>query len=108
MGMASWNFGEFSVHSARTFIDDILLPFVGDVTRWVKVVPIKLGLYGVKIARWWKIDIPAFSCHRRMDLLGSKSTRMELLFDDIVSSLLLGVSIIDVKTNMIGFPDEMY
>ncbi|GJY24384.1 hypothetical protein Tco_0398042 [Tanacetum coccineum] len=28
--------GEFSVHSARTFIDDILLPFVGDVTRWVK------------------------------------------------------------------------
>ncbi|GKD40772.1 hypothetical protein Tco_1260979, partial [Tanacetum coccineum] len=33
--------GEFSVHSARTFIDDILLPFVGDVTRWVKVVPIK-------------------------------------------------------------------
>ncbi|GJX67289.1 hypothetical protein Tco_0303016 [Tanacetum coccineum] len=34
--------GEFSVHSARTFIDDILLPFVGDFTRWVKVVPIKL------------------------------------------------------------------
>ncbi|GJZ41695.1 RNA-directed DNA polymerase, eukaryota [Tanacetum coccineum] len=34
--------GEFSVHSARTFIDDILLPFVGDVTRWVKVVPIKV------------------------------------------------------------------
>ncbi|GJV69169.1 RNA-directed DNA polymerase, eukaryota [Tanacetum coccineum] len=28
--------GEFSVHSARTFIDDILLPFVGDFTRWVK------------------------------------------------------------------------
>ncbi|GJR77890.1 RNA-directed DNA polymerase, eukaryota [Tanacetum coccineum] len=105
--------GEFSVHSARTFIDDILLPFVGDVTRWVKVVPIKvnilawkvcldklptrlnLSLRGIdipsiicpncglagescshlfyscnlartlwrKIARWWEIDIPDFSCY---------------------------------------------
>ncbi|GJU72730.1 RNA-directed DNA polymerase, eukaryota [Tanacetum coccineum] len=103
----------FSVHSARTFIDDILLPFVGDVTRWVKVVPIKvnilawkvcldklptrlnLSLRGIdipsiicpncglagescshlfyscnlartlwrKIARWWEIDIPDFSCY---------------------------------------------
>ncbi|GJW10810.1 RNA-directed DNA polymerase, eukaryota [Tanacetum coccineum] len=105
--------GEFSVHSARTFIDDILLPFVGDFTRWVKVVPIKvnilawkvcldklptrlnLSLRGIdipsiicpncglagescshlfyscnlartlwrKIARWWEIDIPDFSCY---------------------------------------------
>ncbi|GKA73906.1 RNA-directed DNA polymerase, eukaryota [Tanacetum coccineum] len=105
--------GEFSVHSARTFIDDILLPFVGDVTRWVKVVPIKVNIlawkvcldklptrlnlslrgidipsiicpnYGLagescshlfyscnlartlwrKIARWWEIDIPDFSCY---------------------------------------------
>ncbi|GJT57525.1 reverse transcriptase domain-containing protein [Tanacetum coccineum] len=105
--------GEFSVHSARTFIDDILLSFVGDVTRWVKVVPIKvnilawkvcldklptrlnLSLRGIdipsiicpncglagescshlfyscnlartlwrKIARWWEIDIPDFSCY---------------------------------------------
>ncbi|GJW46664.1 RNA-directed DNA polymerase, eukaryota [Tanacetum coccineum] len=105
--------GEFSVHSARTFIGDILLPFVGDVTRWVKVVPIKvnilawkvcldklptrlnLSLRGIdipsiicpncglagescshlfyscnlartlwrKIARWWEIDIPDFSCY---------------------------------------------
>ncbi|GJW87714.1 ty3-gypsy retrotransposon protein [Tanacetum coccineum] len=104
---------EFSVYSARTFIDDILLPFVGDVTRWVKVVPIKvnilawkvcldklptrlnLSLRGIdipsiicpncglagescshlfyscnlartlwrKIARWWEIDIPDFSCY---------------------------------------------
>ncbi|GJR01154.1 RNA-directed DNA polymerase, eukaryota [Tanacetum coccineum] len=104
---------QFSVHSARTFIDDILLPFVGDVTRWVKVVPIKvnilawkvcldklptrlnLSLRGIdipsiicpncglagescshlfyscnlartlwrKIARWWEIDIPDFSCY---------------------------------------------
>ncbi|GJT23359.1 putative 12-oxophytodienoate reductase 11 [Tanacetum coccineum] len=162
--------GEFSVHSARTFIDDILLPFVGDVTRWVKVVPIKvnilawkvcldklptrlnLSLRGIdipsiicpncglagescshlfyscnlartlwrKIARWWEIDITDFSCYeewiawfkttrfskaqkemlegvfyvmwwmiwkfRNQVLFGSSHPRMELLFDDIVST----------------------
>nr|GFC72068.1 hypothetical protein [Tanacetum cinerariifolium] len=38
----AWPFGssgEFSIHSARTYIDDILLPTVGDSTRWVNVVP---------------------------------------------------------------------
>ncbi|GJS65324.1 RNA-directed DNA polymerase, eukaryota [Tanacetum coccineum] len=100
------------VEEEQTFIDDILLPFVVDVTRWVKVVPIKVnilawkvcwlssprglnfhfrgliflyympncGLAGEscshlfyscnlartlwrKIARWWEIDIPDFSCY---------------------------------------------
>ncbi|GJV81212.1 RNA-directed DNA polymerase, eukaryota [Tanacetum coccineum] len=37
--------GEYSVSSARTYIDDFLLPTVGSPTRWVKVVPIKINIF---------------------------------------------------------------
>nr|GFA19758.1 RNA-directed DNA polymerase, eukaryota, reverse transcriptase zinc-binding domain protein [Tanacetum cinerariifolium] len=36
---------EFSVKSARSFIDESLLPTVGSPTRWVKVVPIKVNIF---------------------------------------------------------------
>nr|GEZ19471.1 RNA-directed DNA polymerase, eukaryota [Tanacetum cinerariifolium] len=41
--------GEFSVKSARIHIDDILLPSVGYVTRWVHVVPIKINVFAWKV-----------------------------------------------------------
>nr|GFC20087.1 RNA-directed DNA polymerase, eukaryota [Tanacetum cinerariifolium] len=37
--------GEFSVKSARSHIDDTLLPIVGSSTRWVNVVPIKINIF---------------------------------------------------------------
>nr|GEU52410.1 putative RNA-directed DNA polymerase, eukaryota, reverse transcriptase zinc-binding domain protein [Tanacetum cinerariifolium] len=37
--------GEFSVHSARTYIDNTLLSDVGPPTRWVKVVPNKINIF---------------------------------------------------------------
>ncbi|GJW92295.1 RNA-directed DNA polymerase, eukaryota [Tanacetum coccineum] len=40
---------EFSVKSARSYIDDILLPTVGASTRWVKVVPIKINIFAWKM-----------------------------------------------------------
>ncbi|GJS40373.1 RNA-directed DNA polymerase, eukaryota [Tanacetum coccineum] len=36
--------GEFSMKSARSFIDDSLLPKADAPTRWVKVVPIKINI----------------------------------------------------------------
>nr|GEW94802.1 RNA-directed DNA polymerase, eukaryota [Tanacetum cinerariifolium] len=41
--------GEFSVKSARIHIDDILLPSVGSITRWVHVVPIKINVFAWKV-----------------------------------------------------------
>ncbi|GKA10212.1 RNA-directed DNA polymerase, eukaryota [Tanacetum coccineum] len=61
---ASWLSGEFSVHSARTFIDDILLPFVGDVTRWVKVVPIKVNILA------WKVCLDKLPTRLNLSLRG--------------------------------------
>ncbi|GJU37573.1 RNA-directed DNA polymerase, eukaryota [Tanacetum coccineum] len=48
----TWSFassGEFSVKSARIHIDDILLPSVGSVTRWVHAVPIKINVFAWKV-----------------------------------------------------------
>ncbi|GKA84529.1 RNA-directed DNA polymerase, eukaryota [Tanacetum coccineum] len=50
--------GEYSVSSARTYIDDLLLPTVGSPTRWAKLVNLArifssralwLGFFGVKL-----------------------------------------------------------
>ncbi|GKC61754.1 RNA-directed DNA polymerase, eukaryota, reverse transcriptase zinc-binding domain protein [Tanacetum coccineum] len=42
--------GEFSVKSARSYIDDYLLPIVGPPTRWVNVVPIKINIFAWRIS----------------------------------------------------------
>nr|GEV23746.1 RNA-directed DNA polymerase, eukaryota, reverse transcriptase zinc-binding domain protein [Tanacetum cinerariifolium] len=42
--------GEFSVKSARSHIDDTLLPRVGSSTRWVNVVPIKINIFAWKVS----------------------------------------------------------
>ncbi|GJR83314.1 RNA-directed DNA polymerase, eukaryota [Tanacetum coccineum] len=47
-----WNLdsaGEFSVKSARTFIDNYLLPKLEVPTRWIKVVPIKINIFAWKV-----------------------------------------------------------
>nr|GEU52221.1 hypothetical protein [Tanacetum cinerariifolium] len=40
--------GEFSAKSARSFINDSLLPSVGAPTRWLKVVSIKINIFAWK------------------------------------------------------------
>nr|GFB18794.1 RNA-directed DNA polymerase, eukaryota [Tanacetum cinerariifolium] len=40
--------GEFSVKTARSHIDDILLLLVGTATRWVPVIPIKINVFAWK------------------------------------------------------------
>ncbi|GKC75504.1 RNA-directed DNA polymerase, eukaryota [Tanacetum coccineum] len=40
---------EFSVKSARNHIDDILLPSVGSITRWIHAVQIKINVFAWKV-----------------------------------------------------------
>ncbi|GJT86941.1 RNA-directed DNA polymerase, eukaryota, reverse transcriptase zinc-binding domain protein [Tanacetum coccineum] len=47
-----WNLessGEFSVASIRRLIDEMRFPNIGDTTRWVKYVPIKVNILAWKI-----------------------------------------------------------
>ncbi|GJX11990.1 RNA-directed DNA polymerase, eukaryota [Tanacetum coccineum] len=51
-----WNLegsGEFSVASIRRKIDDSRLPTIGEKTRWVKFVPIKINVFA------WKVTVNA-------------------------------------------------
>ncbi|GJW26037.1 RNA-directed DNA polymerase, eukaryota, reverse transcriptase zinc-binding domain protein [Tanacetum coccineum] len=41
--------GEFSVASARKFIDDNRFPEVSTLTRWIKAVPIKVNIHAWKV-----------------------------------------------------------
>ncbi|GKB44769.1 RNA-directed DNA polymerase, eukaryota [Tanacetum coccineum] len=41
--------GYFSVKSIRTLIDDSFLPSVGNETRWINVVPIKINIFAWKV-----------------------------------------------------------
>nr|GEY93703.1 hypothetical protein [Tanacetum cinerariifolium] len=41
--------GEFFVKTARSHIDDFFLPSVGDPTRWIKIVPIKINIFAWKV-----------------------------------------------------------
>nr|GEW29186.1 RNA-directed DNA polymerase, eukaryota [Tanacetum cinerariifolium] len=48
----TWNLessGEFSVKSARVFIDDSLLPKVNAATEWIKVVTIKINIFACRV-----------------------------------------------------------
>ncbi|GKB83701.1 hypothetical protein Tco_0950596 [Tanacetum coccineum] len=64
--------GEFSVKSARVYIDDCFLLSVGSTTRWVKVVPIKINILAWKVCldklparlnlSLRGIDIPSITC----------------------------------------------
>nr|GEV79118.1 hypothetical protein [Tanacetum cinerariifolium] len=58
------SFGEFSVHSARTYIDDLLLPTVGSPTIWVKVVSIKINIFA------WKIYLDKLPTRLNLSLRG--------------------------------------
>nr|GEW37116.1 RNA-directed DNA polymerase, eukaryota [Tanacetum cinerariifolium] len=56
--------GGFSVHSARTYIDDLILPTVGSPTRWVKVVPIKINIFA------WKFYLDKLPTRLNLSLRG--------------------------------------
>nr|GEZ88003.1 RNA-directed DNA polymerase, eukaryota [Tanacetum cinerariifolium] len=72
----SWDLnglGEFSVASARRYIDNNRLPDISSKTRWIKEVPIKVNVHAWKVringlpTRWnisrRSIDIPSILCH---------------------------------------------
>ncbi|GKB86217.1 RNA-directed DNA polymerase, eukaryota, partial [Tanacetum coccineum] len=93
-----WNLessGDFSVKSARSFIDDLLLPKADVPTRWVKVVPIKINIFGWRVCldklptrlnlSLRGIDIPSILCPLCSIAVESSS---HLLFILSVSSLL--------------------
>ncbi|GJX45847.1 RNA-directed DNA polymerase, eukaryota [Tanacetum coccineum] len=56
--------GEFSVKSARLYIDDYLLPSVGAPTRWVKKVPIKINILA------WKVSLDKLPTRLNLSLRG--------------------------------------
>ncbi|GKC10692.1 RNA-directed DNA polymerase, eukaryota [Tanacetum coccineum] len=56
--------GEYSVSSARTYIDDLLLPTVGSPTRCAKVVPIKINIFA------WKVCLDKLSPRLNLSLRG--------------------------------------
>ncbi|GKA37513.1 putative reverse transcriptase domain-containing protein [Tanacetum coccineum] len=57
-------FGEYSVSSARTYIDDLLLPTVGSPTRWAKVVPKKINIFA------WKVCLDKLPTRLNLSLRG--------------------------------------
>ncbi|GJZ09593.1 RNA-directed DNA polymerase, eukaryota [Tanacetum coccineum] len=62
-----WNLessGEFSVKSARTFIDNCLLPKLEVSTRWIKVVPIKINIFA------WKVCLDKLPTRLNLSLRG--------------------------------------
>ncbi|GJT97592.1 RNA-directed DNA polymerase, eukaryota, reverse transcriptase zinc-binding domain protein [Tanacetum coccineum] len=62
-----WNLessGDFSVKSARSFIDDLLLPKADVPTRWVKVVPIKINIFG------WRVCLDKLPTRLNLSLRG--------------------------------------
>nr|GEY74450.1 RNA-directed DNA polymerase, eukaryota [Tanacetum cinerariifolium] len=64
----TWNLessGEFLVKSARVFIDDSLLPKANAVTRWIKVVPIKIYIFV------WRVCLDKLPTRLNLSLRGS-------------------------------------
>ncbi|GJY73439.1 RNA-directed DNA polymerase, eukaryota [Tanacetum coccineum] len=62
-----WNLegsGEFSVASIRRKIDDSRLPTIGDKTRWVKFVQIKINIFA------WKVMVNALPTHYNLSWRG--------------------------------------
>ncbi|GJV46146.1 RNA-directed DNA polymerase, eukaryota [Tanacetum coccineum] len=56
--------GEFSVRSARSYIDDALLPTVGAPTRWVSVVPIRINVFA------WRVSLDRLPTRINLSLRG--------------------------------------
>ncbi|GJZ89142.1 RNA-directed DNA polymerase, eukaryota [Tanacetum coccineum] len=56
--------GEFSVRSARSYIDDALFPTVGAPTRWVSVVPIKINVFA------WRVSLDRLPTRINLSLRG--------------------------------------
>ncbi|GKA76522.1 RNA-directed DNA polymerase, eukaryota [Tanacetum coccineum] len=56
--------GDFSVKSARSHIDDIILPSVGADTRWVNVVRIKINVFA------WKFSLDKLPTRLNLSLRG--------------------------------------
>ncbi|GJW89311.1 RNA-directed DNA polymerase, eukaryota [Tanacetum coccineum] len=68
-----WSTGYFSVASARRRIDEICLPNIGEETRWVKCVPIKINVLAWKI----KTDALPTRCGLVSETLANKVLSVE-------------------------------
>ncbi|GJS74599.1 RNA-directed DNA polymerase, eukaryota [Tanacetum coccineum] len=56
--------GKFSVKSARTFIDNCLLPKLEVLRRWIKVIPIKINIFA------WKVCLDKLPTRLNLSLRG--------------------------------------
>ncbi|GJW68204.1 RNA-directed DNA polymerase, eukaryota [Tanacetum coccineum] len=56
--------GDFLVKSARSYIDDFLLPTVGVPTRWIKAVPIKINIFA------WRVCLDELPTRLNLSLRG--------------------------------------
>nr|GEX65261.1 RNA-directed DNA polymerase, eukaryota [Tanacetum cinerariifolium] len=56
--------GEFSIKTARSHIDDFFLPSVGDPTRWIKIIPIKINIFA------WKVRLDRLPTRINLSLRG--------------------------------------
>nr|GEW74686.1 RNA-directed DNA polymerase, eukaryota [Tanacetum cinerariifolium] len=96
----SWDLngsGEFSIASARRYIDNNRLPDISSKTRWIKEVPIKVNVHAWKVringlpTRWnisrRGIDIPSILC--RLCETGVESSK-HLFFNVVLLELFFG------------------
>ncbi|GKF82168.1 RNA-directed DNA polymerase, eukaryota, partial [Tanacetum coccineum] len=56
--------GDFSVKSARGFIDDFFLPKVDVSTRWIKSIPIKINIFA------WRVYLDKLPTRLNLSLRG--------------------------------------
>nr|GEX87753.1 RNA-directed DNA polymerase, eukaryota [Tanacetum cinerariifolium] len=70
------NSGEFSVASIRRKIDDSRFPTIGDKTRWVKFVPIKINVFA------WKVTVNALPTRYNLSRRGMDIQSLSCLMCD--------------------------
>ncbi|PWA35487.1 RNA-directed DNA polymerase, eukaryota, Reverse transcriptase zinc-binding domain protein [Artemisia annua] len=70
--------GEFRVKDVRIKLDDVLLPFDSNATRWVKYIPIKINVFA------WRARLDRLATKTRLSqdlsLVGSGLARLIFLF----------------------------
>ncbi|GJS17475.1 hypothetical protein Tco_0411947 [Tanacetum coccineum] len=99
--------GIFSVASARRRIDEICLPNIGEETRWVKCVPIKINVLAWKIktdALPTGSNISQCGLVRDIAILGFELVNLDHAKLELYADGSLACSIrMDSKTQKVGF-----
>ncbi|GJT85849.1 RNA-directed DNA polymerase, eukaryota, reverse transcriptase zinc-binding domain protein [Tanacetum coccineum] len=102
----NWNLestGIFSVASARRRIDEICLPNIGEETRWVKCVPIKINVLA------WKIKTDALPTRFNISRRGIDIQDMSCpICDNAIESGPLSLGVDWFGTLLIRWPNEWH